>query len=410
MNFEDYFSKSAKEWGSDIPGQVWELTKGLKTNSQKVIKKAITDKVTISKEDMKRGALKAGSVMAEEIYSTFMKAFLNVEVEKEEKKKTGEAPGFLLDGDVLIGRALGEWKRAPVYLPRDDKRHKVVIGATGYGKTEFAKNVVVNRGQGICYLDNTDGTAVDDILRALPEDRLEDVVVLDHSNQEQPIGIGMFSGTGNLFHEDMLAGKWVSFFVSNFEIEGQYMTQELISYACKAVFGVEGTTLLDDTYSKARKYGLGIVSMFQSTKQVKKKSSTLLDIIFDNNPDLFAFHTSKKIEDYYNLDGFDPEDTPKYHYLAKIDGTKTFMAEAPGVLESKRKDISDILEAQREKFNQHYLKVHEQIERRWQRWEEGASTKEKSSESQVSGSRGSVNQGSPKETKSSSDMSHRIEL
>ena len=416
--------------------------------------------------------------------------------------------------------------------------------------------LVLARGQSICYLDNTDGGAVNDILRALPEETLEDVIVLDHSDQKWPIGIGMTSSTGNLFTDDMLTGQWVSFFESNFEIESQYMTQELISYACKAVFGVPGTTLLDvvrlvknesyrnnilnqlddwkykevvewwndfeknseaqkrqitasflrraglmfrnrflrytlgqvpktelnyrkwmdegkivlikapeslgnlatriimaihvigfwqgalsrddvpegerpsfmliadepqtwlsqneqaldDIYSKARKYGFGIVSMFQSTKQVKKKSSSLLDIIFDNNPDLFAFHTSKKIEDYYNLDGFDPEDTPKYHFLAKIDGTETFMAEAPGVLEKKREDISRILKSQKRKFNQHYLKVHKNIERRWQKWEEGANIKERSSELQQNGSKGFATQDSPKETECSSTMSQRIEL
>lgn len=143
------------------------------------------------------------------------------------------------------GALFGYWHRKPLYFSPWDCRHKIVLGATGAGKTEWAKQLVINRPGGICYLDNTDGRATEDILRSLSPERLAKTVVLDHSDKRNPLPIGFVGDTVDVFAQDAIVGQWVSFFESNFGLGGQYMTQELLSYACKAVFAVEGSTILD---------------------------------------------------------------------------------------------------------------------------------------------------------------------
>lgn len=180
----------------------------------------------------------------QEIRRLLLKALLGIEEEREEKPDV-KLPRALLSGDVPFGRAMTKWARRTVYFRKGDNRHKVVVGANGTGKTEWAKNYVVNREGGVCYLDNTDGMATESILKALPEHRLEKTVVLDHGYKEYPLPMGVYRADGGIFAEDVLTAQWVSFFESNFGVEGQYMTVELISYACKAVFSLQSTTILD---------------------------------------------------------------------------------------------------------------------------------------------------------------------
>lgn len=60
-------------------------------------------------------------------------------------------------------------------------RHAAVFGTTGYGKTTFLKNLMVQwsyGGYGFCFIDPK-GDGVIDILREIPEHRLEDIIWID---------------------------------------------------------------------------------------------------------------------------------------------------------------------------------------------------------------------------------------
>lgn len=370
-----------------------------------------------------------------------------------------------IDG-IPIGLVVGTKKQ--LLLPASDARHKVVQGASGMGKSEWAINYVVNRaklGQGTAYLDNADGAAAQRILSALPEEAMRRCVVLDHSDKYFPLSVNIGLGIGaqrDIFVLDALVGMWLSFFIDNLGVEGQWMTQELIQNAVKAALyahrgvatilevlsivsdydyrqnalkcvrdddvlrwwsnydsmspdkqrfvsesfmrraGVittqkvlqhmlyqipkrsyqyrkwidDGYTviiickesmgslvvrivmsvhlmnfwlaamsrdeelpndaprkpfvvvtdepqtwlpgneqILDNIYSKGRKYGLGIVSMFQSTAQIAERSPKLLEKILDNAPDLILFTTNKSAID---LDGFSLRDIKKHHFVARI--------------------------------------------------------------------------------------------
>lgn len=400
------------------------------------------------------------------------------------------------------GTLFGYWKGKPIHFRPNDHRHKIVLGATGTGKTVWAKNLVINR-PGIAYLDNADGRAAEEILRSLPADRLSKTIFLDHSDKCYPLPIGFVTPATDIFAQDAITAQMVDFFETNFGVEGQYMTTELISYACRAAMALEGATLLDvvkvasdphyrenvlaqlgrehrstidwwerfaslshakqaqvsesflrragilfrdrflkytlghpaknldylkwinegytviirapeslgkltvrvimaihalnfwsaalsrdnvhpskrtpfllvadepqtwlsrnedtldDIFSKARKYGFGMVCLFQSFKQISKESPALLRIILDNQPDLIVFGTSK---DQIELP-FNPEELPKYHFIAKVEGAEPFVARAPGLPKVIREDVQDFLKEQRDLYNYVWRDIDNAIEK-----------------------------------------------
>ncbi len=470
------------------------------------------------------------------------KAFLGVEA-KEGEKDAQEAPRHLLRGTVPLGKVQGKWSRRTVYFPKGDNRHKIVVGATGAGKTEWAKNYVVSRPGGVAYMDNTDGSGAESILKALPRERLEKTVLLDHSNKHWPLPMGMAEKAGDVFAEDAITAQWVAFFEANFEVEGQYMTTELIAYACKAVFSVPGCTILDvvrivqeepfrewvlnrvhdkdtlkwwrerfgrlseneqkqvrasflrragilfqdrvlkytlgqapaeplpyrkwmdegytviikateglsaatvrtimalhalnfwraalsredtqkrtpfmliadepqtwlsknadtldDIFSKARKYGFGIMCLFQSFKQVAKESPALLRIMLDNYPDLVVFRTSKEQAQL----PFNPEELPKYHFGARVDGSEWFTAKAPALAKAVRQNVIPFKQAQRERWNQDWQRVQNDIDRREHVCQDAVNISGQGPESQSSGLGSTWSHGSRKETGESSGSS-----
>ena len=157
----------------------------------------------------------------------------------------GNVPSYLLKSEgVPFGLTTG-LRCAKIFFPAYDNQHKVVLGGTGAGKTEWAMQYVINRPGGVAYFENADGKAIDKILAALPEDRLKKTVVLDHSNKWYPLPIGKVAQEKDIFVQDAIVSQWVSFFEANFNISQQFMTSEMIAYSCKAVFSVPGSTFYD---------------------------------------------------------------------------------------------------------------------------------------------------------------------
>lgn len=84
-------------------------------------------------------------------------------------------------------------ERNVYFSPEDRMRHFYVIGQTGTGKTTLLKNMIVqdiNNGEGVCYID-PHGTDIEDILGAIPEHRMKDVIYFDPSDIEKPLGLNM---------------------------------------------------------------------------------------------------------------------------------------------------------------------------------------------------------------------------
>lgn len=184
----------------------------------------------------------------DELRQQIGRAIFNITPDKQqrERKPTSAPPTDLLKDGTPIGEYRSSWRTRTVYLPISDRRHKIVQGATRMGKTEWALNYCLNLakvGRGFAYLDNADGEAVDRLLKALPDTVLDRVVLLDF-DKLHPIPANIYSsGNNDIFTQNRLTNSWVTFFIDNFGIDDQYMTQELIRYGCRLAFSVPGNTL-----------------------------------------------------------------------------------------------------------------------------------------------------------------------
>ncbi|MEO0091874.1 MAG: type IV secretion system DNA-binding domain-containing protein [candidate division WOR-3 bacterium] len=78
-------------------------------------------------------------------------------------------------------------------LSADRSRHLYVVGQTGTGKTTLLKTMILDdiyNGHGLCVID-PHGDLFKELLGKIPKTRIDDVVVLDPTDTEFPIGLNM---------------------------------------------------------------------------------------------------------------------------------------------------------------------------------------------------------------------------
>jgi hypothetical protein len=78
-------------------------------------------------------------------------------------------------------------------LPDDRRRHMYIIGKSGVGKSTLLENIILQdiyAGKGICFIDPL-GDSAEKILDKIPTYRHKDVIYLNPSDVEMPIGINM---------------------------------------------------------------------------------------------------------------------------------------------------------------------------------------------------------------------------
>ncbi|MHB8619856.1 MAG: type IV secretory system conjugative DNA transfer family protein [Chloroflexota bacterium] len=100
---------------------------------------------------------------------------------------------------LVLGDNVANHRRQPVSLSSEDRRrHSYVIGQTGVGKSTALLNYVkqdMDAGRGLAVFD-PHGDLIADILRLVPESRLDDVVLIDPSDRQMPVGFNMLQCDG----------------------------------------------------------------------------------------------------------------------------------------------------------------------------------------------------------------------
>ncbi len=95
---------------------------------------------------------------------------------------------------VEVGKTAFRGEQKPVFLTYPDRmRHLYAIGKTGVGKTVLFQNMVlqdIRNGHGVCYID-PNGDAVEWILKHVPRERLEDVILIDPSDTARPLSLNL---------------------------------------------------------------------------------------------------------------------------------------------------------------------------------------------------------------------------
>lgn len=108
--------------------------------------------------------------------------------------KQTPAPVEMATEGITIGINTYGATETPVYFGTQDRlRHCYVIGQTGTGKTGLIKNMIlqdIRNGEGVAFID-PHGNDIEDILAAIPPERMKDVIYFDPAHTDRPMGLNM---------------------------------------------------------------------------------------------------------------------------------------------------------------------------------------------------------------------------
>lgn len=161
--------------------------------------------------------------------------------------KTKEAPQSVIGHNFILGsnEHLGSIQNASLSV-QQRLRHMHVIGATGTGKSNFLLGSIIQDmqlGNGVCVLD-PHGDLVDKALQHLPDERLQDVIVIDPSDEDFPIGLNLLDAKTEA-ERIILSSDLVSLFRRFATSWGDQMTSVLANAINAFLNREEGGTLIE---------------------------------------------------------------------------------------------------------------------------------------------------------------------
>ena len=134
--------------------------------------------------------------------------------------------------------------RRPLALRITDAlQHCHVLGPTGTGKSTLLLNLIlqdIGAGRGVVVIDPK-GDLVEDILCRVPDERRDDVVVLDPADEQRPVGLNVLSG-GNRSAE-LIADQVLAVFHDLYRENWGPRTQDILHAALLTLAGRPGMTL-----------------------------------------------------------------------------------------------------------------------------------------------------------------------
>lgn len=108
--------------------------------------------------------------------------------------KQAPAPANTPEEGLLLGKNNYRGVERDIRIKRDDRRrHMYVIGKSGGGKSTLIAGMAVQdilNGEGICVLD-PHGDLVETILKRVPPERAEDVILFSPADTERPMGLNL---------------------------------------------------------------------------------------------------------------------------------------------------------------------------------------------------------------------------
>ena len=126
----------------------------------------------------------------------------------------------------------------------DRRRHMYILGKSGTGKSTLIKNMIVQdimNGQGVGLLD-PHGDLATEILSFIPEKRLNDVVIIDPSDIENPVALNILE-LNDLNNLNVIADGIVAIFKKYFDSWGPRL-EYILHNTLLTLLSVKGNTLL----------------------------------------------------------------------------------------------------------------------------------------------------------------------
>ena len=174
--------------------------------------------------------------------------------------RTKTVPGIVRrPPGVVIGDNEHNDVTVPVYLTADQRvRHTHIIGSSGTGKSSLLFNLIqqdIENGEGVAVLD-PHGDLINQILGIIPDNRIDDVVLVDPSDVNFPIGFNILQAHSD-DEKTLLASDLIAVFRRLATSWGDQMDTVLQNAILAILESEQGGTLsdlrlflLDDKYRK----------------------------------------------------------------------------------------------------------------------------------------------------------------
>ncbi len=141
---------------------------------------------------------------------------LNMQSKKllQSTRKTTSVPNIAKGHVCILGNNQHHLSVTSVTVSSDARlKHMHIIGATGTGKSTLIANIAlqdISIGNGVCVLD-PHGDLVEDIIARIPANRIQDVVLIDPTDTEFPIGLNILAAHTEI-EKEILASDLVASF------------------------------------------------------------------------------------------------------------------------------------------------------------------------------------------------------
>ncbi|MBS1594071.1 MAG: type IV secretion system DNA-binding domain-containing protein [Bacteroidetes bacterium] len=196
-----------------------------------------------------RRSRRAGMLLNAKELATVVHYPVSVSAKKLETNisKTKRAPNIAWGNDFCLGSNQHQDFEGIVTLsPEQRLKHMHVIGATGTGKSTLLQSCIVQDillGNGLAVLD-PHGDLLEGILPYIPDNRLDDVILIDPSDAEHPVGFNILSAHSDI-EKEILASDLVAVFKRLSTSFGDQMYSVLANAILAFVESTEGGTLID---------------------------------------------------------------------------------------------------------------------------------------------------------------------
>lgn len=245
---------------SPTPGRAAQLVRGIGRALGQLGKPTSNELIPLTNDDyddedherdfLNRRTRRSGMILnTEELVAVVHPPSSSVRVAKveRERRKTKAAPSTVSGHELVLGENRHAGKTVTVTLNAEQRsRHMYLIGASGTGKSTLLLNLIVQdirNGQGIGVLD-PHGDLIDAVLGHVPESRYDDVVLLDPSDDQFPVGFNILSAHSEL--ERILLASDLAAIFKRFSTSFGDQMQAVLSNAILAILeNQRGGTLLD---------------------------------------------------------------------------------------------------------------------------------------------------------------------
>ncbi|MBK8092200.1 MAG: type IV secretion system DNA-binding domain-containing protein [Verrucomicrobiaceae bacterium] len=200
---------------------------------------------------LRRQSRRAGMMLNAEELTGFVHLPTSAVATSKLRRDTGStrpAPAHLTEqADLLLGINQHSGQDAAVWLRMDHRvRHTHIIVGSGYGKTTFLFNCIrqdIENGFG-CGLLDPHGDLADRLLDFIPRDRLDDVVIVDPTDEEASVGFNILAAHSD-FEKDLIASDLVAVFRRQSSSWGEQMESVLHHAILAFLESSRGGTIAD---------------------------------------------------------------------------------------------------------------------------------------------------------------------